>query len=396
MFTLACMSDRRPWDPAARPPHPASGAWLTGPEPAAATASGPLAGLRLCVKDVIDVGGLPTTAGSAGWSRLPPADAAVVAALRAAGADVAGKGHTNEFAAGIDGLNPHLPPCTNPWDPARLCGGSSSGPAAAVAAGEADIGLGTDTAGSLRVPAAFCGLFALRPTHGLLALDGVLALAPSLDVCGPLTRDARTLALAMTALAGWEPPPAGEGLPARAGLVAAGGAEDVVAARLAAAGTQVVAVQPPDLGRARDIHRVVQNAEAAGVHDRGFGGPTPRYSEPVRARLDDGRAVTPEQLAAARAGAVAFGAAVWALFERERLDVLILPTTPFVAPLRDATTVGRLVLREALLRHVAPLSLLGAPVLAVPAALEDGLPLGVQVLGRPGADRELVALAAHL
>jgi aspartyl-tRNA(Asn)/glutamyl-tRNA(Gln) amidotransferase subunit A len=391
------MRERRPWDPAGRAPHPASGAWLTGPEPAAAAAAtGPLAGLRVCVKDVIDVGGLPTTAGSAGWSRLPQADAAVVAALRAAGAHIAGKGHTNEFAAGIDGRNPHLPPCANPWNPARLCGGSSSGPAAAVAAGEADIGLGTDTSGSLRVPAAFCGLFALRPTLGLVALDGVVPLSPSLDVCGPLTRDAGTLALAMTVLAGWDEPPASTFVPARAGLVAAGGAEDLVAARLAGQGTEVIAVQTPDLGRVRAAHRVLQNAEAGRVHDAGFGGPPPRYSEPVRARLDDGRAVTPEQLTAARAAAAAFGAAVWSLFERERLDVLILPTTPFAAPPRDAQAVGGLPLREALLRHVAPLSLLGAPVLAVPAALEDGLPLGVQILGRPGSDRELVALAARL
>ncbi|MEA2156776.1 MAG: 1-carboxybiuret hydrolase [Solirubrobacteraceae bacterium] len=387
---------RRPWDPAQRAPYPSSGAWLTGPDAGEATVSGPLEGLRVCVKDVIDVRGLPTTAGTSGWSRRPAGDAATVAALRAAGAQIAGKGHTVEFAMGIDGLNPHLAPCLNPWDPERVCGGSSSGPAAAVAAGEADIGLGTDTAGSLRVPAGCCGLFTLRPTHGLLAMDGVLALAPSLDVCGPLTRDAHTLALAMTALAGWQSPPAGAGVPARAGLFAAGGAEDMVAARLAERGTRIVAVDLPDFARARDVQRVIQNAEAARVHDAGFGGPAPRYSEAVRRRLADGRAIGAAQLAAARAEAAAYVAQIWELFERERLDVVLLATTPFVAPRRDAVTVAGLPLREAMLRHVASLSLLGAPILGVPAAVEDGLPLGVQIIGRPGADRELVALAAHL
>jgi len=384
------------WNTAARPPHGTTGAWLARSDLGEPLKPGPLGGLRVCVKDVIDVRGLPTTAGTAGWSRDPGEDAAVVAALRAAGAQIVGKAHTNEFAAGIDGLNPHLPPCTNPWDEKLLCGGSSSGPAALVAAGEADIGLGTDTAGSLRVPAAFCGLYTLRPTHGLLPLDGVIALVPELDVCGPLARDARTLALAMTALAGWGFPVPDAPVIARAGLFAAGGAEAITARRLAVWGTKIVEVQPPDFAAARAVHRVIQNAGAARTHDAGFGGPAPQYTDAVRARLDDGRATTDDELAQARAQAAEYCDAVWALFDREELDVLILPTTPFPAPRRDAETVAGLPLREALLRHVAPLSLLGAPVLGVPAALDDGLPLGVQVLGRPGTDRDLVGLAARL
>lgn len=377
-----------------RPPHAAQGAWLARADAGDSGAAGLLTGLSVCVKDLIDVAALPTTAGSKGWSRMPGADAAVAAALRAAGARIAGKGHMNEFAYGIDGLNPHYPPCVNPWDHDRLCGGSSSGPAAAVAAGEADIGLGTDTSGSLRVPAGLCGLFALRPTHGLLPLDGVLALAPSMDVVGPLTRDAHTLALAMTALAGWPAPPDAARPPARAGIVAAGGVAEVIAAKLAAHGTQIATVEFPDFARGREIHRVIQSAEATRVHEHGFGGPPPDYSDDVRARLEAGRAIDVGALAAARAAAEAYRDAVWTLFERERLDVVIAPITTFVAPLRDAQTVGGLPLREALLRHVAPLSLLGAPVLAVPAVLEDGLPIGVQILARPGADRTLVALAA--
>ena len=355
---------------------------------------GPLAGLRVCVKDVIDVGGMKTTAGSGGWSRTPAADAPAVTALRDAGARILGKGHTNEFAYGIDGRNPHLPPCTNPWDPARLCGGSSSGPAAAVAAGEADLGLGTDTSGSLRVPAAFCGLYALRPTLGLVSLDGVVPLAPSLDVCGPLTRDPETLALAMAALAGWQDAPVAGDPPERVGLFDAAGAASLVAARLAAHGSEIVAIELPDFAQAREVHRVIQAAEAAEVHDREFADAALYLSPEVHERLQAGRVVTARQLAAARSAADAYRAAVFAVLDE--VDVVLSPVTAFGAPRRDATHADGLLLREALMRHAGPFSLLGAPVLAVPAALRDGLPLGVQILARPGRDRELIALALRL
>ena len=113
----------------------------------------------------------------------------MVARLRAAGAIVVGKGNTNEFACGIDGRNPHKGDCRNPWDPTRLTGGSSSGPAAAVAAGMAEGAVGTDTSGSIRVPAALCGVVGIRPTRGLVPADGVVPLAWSLDAVGPLAGD---------------------------------------------------------------------------------------------------------------------------------------------------------------------------------------------------------------
>ncbi|HTA36381.1 MAG TPA: amidase, partial [Solirubrobacteraceae bacterium] len=166
----------------------------------AAGAAGPLAGLPLVVKDVIDVAGLPTRGGTASWRRLPERDADCVAALRSAGAIVIGKAHTNELAFGIDGRNPHRPPCRNPHDATRLPGGSSSGPAVAVAAGLAFAGLGTDTSGSIRVPAALCGVAGLRPTHGLLSRRGALALAPSYDVVGPLARCVADLQLLFAVL----------------------------------------------------------------------------------------------------------------------------------------------------------------------------------------------------
>src|ERR1700761_8433242 len=118
----------------------------------------PLAGMPICVKDIVDVAGMPTTAGGADWVRLPDADATVTARLRDAGAVVIGKGNTNEFACGIDGRNPHKGDCRTPGDPTRLSGGASSGPAAAIAAGMAGGAIGSDTSGSIRVPAALCGI----------------------------------------------------------------------------------------------------------------------------------------------------------------------------------------------------------------------------------------------
>ncbi len=290
---------------------------------------------------------------------------------------------------------------TRTWRTARTRGtrrgcaaGPRPGPAAAVSAGEADVGLGTDTSGSLRVPAAFCGLYALRPTLGLVSTAGVVPLAPSLDVCGTLARDPETLALAMTALAGWDRVPAMGDPPARVGLFDGGGAEALVAAHLEALGSEVVAVALPDFAQAREVHRVIQAVEAADVHDRELADAARYLSDEVRERLAAGRAVTAAQLAAARTAAAAYRSAV--LGALDDVDVIVAPVTAFGAPLREATEVGGLALREALMRHVGPFSLLGAPVLAVPAALRDGLPLGVQVLGRPGTDRELIALALRL
>ena len=175
---------------------------------AAGARPGPLAGMPVCVKDIVDVAGMPTTAGGADWVRHPEEDATVVARLRDAGAVVVGKGNTNEFACGIDGRNPHKGDCRNPWDPARLTGGSSSGPAAAVAAGMADGAIGSDTSGSIRVPAALCGVVGIRPTRGLVPAEGVVPLAWSLDAVGPLARDVASAALLLDVLAGRPPAPA--------------------------------------------------------------------------------------------------------------------------------------------------------------------------------------------
>ena len=154
---------------------------------------GPLHGRTLAVKDIIDVAGLPTRAGSSFFRRDPERDAPVVATLRAAGALVIGKTNTHEFAWGITTENPHFGRTGNPWDPARTAGGSSGGSGSAVAAGLADIALGTDTLGSIRIPAALNGISGFRPATGALPVDDIFPLALGLDTVGPFARDLATV-----------------------------------------------------------------------------------------------------------------------------------------------------------------------------------------------------------
>ena len=163
----------------------------------------PLEGLTLAVKDLFDTAGVRTTYGSKIYAdHVPDADAALVRRAKEAGAIVVGKTLTHEFAWGITSVNPHYPPCRNPYDPERVPGGSSGGSAVALATGAAALALGTDTGGSIRIPAAFCGVSGLKPTYGALSLDGVHPLAPTLDHPGPMARTPADVRLFWEALTG--------------------------------------------------------------------------------------------------------------------------------------------------------------------------------------------------
>lgn len=368
----------------------------------------PLAGIPICIKDVIDVAGVPTTAGAAGWQRLPDRDAGAVALLRAAGAIIVGKGHTNEFAYGIDGRNPHWGNCLNPHDPTRICGGSSSGPAVATAAGMALAGLGTDTSGSLRVPASFCGLVGVRPTLGLVPSDGVVPLAWSYDSVGPLARTAADAAAMLEILAGasartdWHREVPVTGI--RLGLVEQllevtepYVAEGVVraAGHFENLGARVSPVRFDFLPHARAIHLVIQQAEAARAHASWFEAQRPRYSEPVRVRLEAGRLLPASAYLAAQQARAVLRAEV--AEQLRGLDALLAPSTPVVAPAQDAETVvirgTRHDLRAALLNCALLPSQLGCPVVSAPIAEQEGLPFGLQIFGRPFSEPLLLALA---
>jgi aspartyl-tRNA(Asn)/glutamyl-tRNA(Gln) amidotransferase subunit A len=365
----------------------------------------PLAGMPICVKDIVDVAGMPTTAGGAGWVRHPDADALVVERLRAAGAVVIGKGNTNEFACGIDGRNPHKGDCRNPHDPERLSGGSSSGPAAAVASGMAEAAIGTDTSGSIRIPAALCGVVGIRPTRGLVPAEGVVPLAWSLDSIGPLARDVPTAALVLDLMAGRErPAPQAEVTGLRIGLATEllELAEEPVADAIGAAvallreqGAEVVDVALPDLGRAAAIHRIVQCCEVAAAHAPWFAEQRDRYAPEVRARIEPGY----------RLGAAAYLHAQRhrRLFTRSYaaatrgLDAVIAPASPVLAPRIDDEEIlvkgERRPARVALLSCVMPFSQLDGPAVSVPIGGREGLPVGLQVIGRPHDEDVVLRIA---
>jgi aspartyl-tRNA(Asn)/glutamyl-tRNA(Gln) amidotransferase subunit A len=366
----------------------------------------PLAGMPICVKDIVDVAGMPTTAGAAGWVRHPDTDAVVVERLLAAGAIVIGKGNTNEFACGIDGRNPHKGDCRNPHDPERLSGGSSSGPAAAVASGMAEAAIGTDTSGSIRVPAALCGVVGIRPTRGLVPAEGVVPLAWSLDAVGPLAIDVPTAALVLDVMAGRERPlPGPDVMGLRIGLATEllDLAEEPVAEAIGATvellregGAEVVDVALPDLGRAAAIHRIVQCCEVAAAHAPWFAAQRDRYASEVQARIEPGfqlgadiylRAQRHRRLFTRAFAAVTLG-----------LDAVIAPASPVLAPrIADEEIMVRGELRRsrvALLSCVMAFSQLDGPAVSVPIGLREGLPVGLQVIGRPQAEDVVLRIAA--
>ena len=367
----------------------------------------PLAGMPVCIKDIVDVAGMPTTAGGAEWVRHPDTDATVVERLRAAGAIVVGKGNTNEFAAGIDGRNPHKGDCRNPWDPTRMTGGSSSGPAAAVAAGMAEGSVGTDTSGSIRTPAALCGVVGIRPTRGLVPAEGVVPLAWSLDAIGPLAGDVATAALLLDVLArrAPSPPPRPDVAGLRLGLPRAlldlaaepvADAVEVAVAALREAGAEIVECDLPDLRRAIEIHRIVQTTEAAAAHAPWFARQRLLYAPEVVTRIEPGYGIRAESYLRAQRHRRLFTRAFAA--SMDGLDAIVGPSSAILAPPLDAEEVeikGRARrVRPALLDCVAPFSQLDCPAISVPAGLREGLPVGLQLIGRPGSEPLLLRIAA--
>lgn len=370
---------------------------------------GPLHGVPVAVKDLFDVAGEVTGAGS----RVPPTghpavtDAAAVARLRAAGAVVIGRTRTHEYAWGMTTQHESLGGSRNPYDTDRVTGGSSGGSAAAVAAGVVPLALGTDTAGSIRQPAAWCGLVGHKPTHGSVDLTGCVPLAPSLDCAGALVRTVADARLALSVLGVREVTRRREGLSGlRIGLPVdptAPAADRGVAAVLDRALTAVDAVELelPPWEVLRRALVAAQGAEAVAYH-RSLGHWPDRaadYGSDVRSRLEAAAALTAEELEAGAGDRRVVRRRVAALLDS--VDVLLLPVAgsgPSLVDDPDTVTVdGRPAqLREHVLPHTLLASLCGLPACSVPVGLDpDGLPVGLQVVGRPGAD-ELVLDVAEL
>jgi len=379
---------------------------------------GPLHGIPIAIKDIVDVSGLPTRAGSALLANEAPAsrDAAVVTRLKAAGAILIGKTTTHEFAFSV-----FTPPTRNPWDLDRVPGGSSGGSAAAVAAGMAFAAIGTDTGGSIRIPAACCGVTGLKPSYGRVPKSGIVPLSWSLDHAGPIARRVEDTAAFLQVIAGSDdddpssaPAPAPDysadinlglgglrvGLPDRHfdRLLSPTVAAAVAAAvqRLVDAGAAVLPVTMPTLEQTMDMHLLTILAEAASYHRGRFRGRDTEYGADVRASLALGDQIrASDYLQAQRLRRAALGDALTAFKE---VDLLLTPTLPTEAPRVDQGVIsypdGQEDALSSLIRFTSPFNQTGLPAISVPiAGGADGLPVGLQLVAAPFQEAQLIRAA---
>src|SRR5438105_3891622 len=365
---------------------------------------GSLLGVPVGIKDIIDVAGLPTRAGAAHFAhRHPDSDAAVVAALRRAGAIVLGKTHTTQFAY----IDPA--PTRNPWNPAHTPGGSSAGSAAAVAAGMATIAIGSQTVGSVLRPAAYCGVVGFKPSYGRTSTEGVIPLARTLDHVGIFARSVADVWLVLKAVA--EPAagsatasglgPLPQQLPDPGAAPSLGLLRDFYTERtrpeivdhldalvkaLGAAGAWVEQVALPFTAvRVSETSNTILRFEAAHYHEPAFREHASEYSPNLRALIESGLKTSLDEYQAALARRDGFRNAVAPL--AANFDALMLPTAPSAAPEGLSSTGDPI--------FCALASTTGLPSISLPSGLNDaGLPLAFQLIGRPGGEGELLATAA--
>jgi len=389
---------------------------------AAGSNPGPLAGVPFAVKNLFDVAGISTLAGSRLYRERPPAvrDAAAIRALAAAGAILVGTLNMDEFAYGFTTENSHYGPTRNPHDLTRVAGGSSGGSGAAVAAGLVPIALGSDTNGSIRVPASFCGVFGFKPTYGRISRAGTVLFAGSFDHVGPLARSVRDLAAAFDLMQGPDQddpvcserptsattPELARGLEnlriaVADGYFATGADPEALEATAEVAGSLGVTrrVAFPEPQRARAAAMVITAAEGSHQH-----------LELLRTRAADFDPLTRDRFLAGAfiPAALVLRAQRFRAWYRERVremfqsvDVVIAPTTPCVAPFIGKTDWGRVggfevPVRAHLGLFTQPLSFIGLPVISMPVVRNGQLPLGVQLVGPPWSEARLLRVASTL
>ena len=359
--------------------------------------SQPGSGLRVAVKDLIDMAGLPTTAGSRAIAdRAEPAskDAPCLAGLRAAQrlgtARFAGKTNLHELAYGITGINAAFGTPVNPIDPRRVPGGSSSGSAVAVAAGEADVAYGSDTGGSIRIPAACCGIAGLKTTRGRVSLQGVRPLARNLDTVGPMARDIAGLVAGMALL---EPGfTAAADAPRTVGRLAIDADPEIDAAidgALRTAGFDVLPVRIADIDAVIAASLTLLNAAAWATNADLVRTSGDRIGADVRDRLRQSSTITEADQAAAKVTVAGWRATLEDLWRR--VDVLAAPSLLGFPPLiEDAATM------PALRGLTSPVNVAGVPALAVPVPASGPLPASVQLIGPASSEDRLLAAGAVL
>ena len=377
---------------------------------------GPLHGIPIALKDLIDTAGARTTAGSAVFQeRVPSGDATVVRRLKAEGAVLVGKTNLHEFAYGGSGVVSYYGAARNPWAREHITGGSSSGSAAAVAAGLCYAALGSDTAGSIRLPAACCGIVGMKPTYGLVSARGVVPLAWSYDHVGPMTRSVRDAALVLQAIAGYD---AGDATSRefpqsdylenleqdtrslRIGIVRQFFFDDLEA-EVAAAINNALQVLETLTGRLSDASmpidtdRTVQAAESYAYHSQFLAEHAQLYQPETLRRIQRGESITARDYILKRVELEQLRHAAADLFSD--YDLLVTPASPATAPALTELQANPEDLRRReliLLRNTRPFNVLGLPAISVPCGFtRDGLPIGLQIAGAPGDDARVLQLA---
>jgi len=368
---------------------------------------GPLHGIPISLKDNIYTEGIRTTAGSKILKDfIPPHDARVVSQLKDAGAVILGKTNMHEFAYGVTSNNPHFGPVHNPWDLSRIAGGSSGGSAAAVAAGLCYGSVGTDTGGSIRIPAALCGVVGIKPTFGRVSVHGVIPLSPRLDCVGPLARSVADSAVILDAIfvrAHHEQPLQKAAKSSSRRGFRLGVPKDfflkIVSMEVEYAFEQALRVfrklgatlrqaTIPLLHETEDAGNQIAWAEATHYHQHAgcFPSRAADYGEDVRTRLELGAKVPATKYLSALELRESFIGSFHAAMADSGLDALVVPTTPIPAPLisEETTTVAGTnhPTRALLLRNNRPANLAGLPAISIPCGLTpDGLPIGLQLIG---------------
>lgn len=380
-----------------------------------------LAGVPFAVKDLIDIEGVPTTCGSRAFrDRMAKANATVVKRLLAAGAVPLGKLNMHECAFGFTGENPTFGDCRNPWNPERIAGGSSSGSAVAVALGICPFSLGSDTGGSIRLPAALCGLTGLKPTYGRVSRNGGVPLSWTMDHIGPFTRTAEEAALVLGVLAGRDRndrSSSGRPVPdyraelkrpldgLKVGIPTAWfyDALDSEVARavraaieqLAALGARRVEVELPHLKEVLGAHRAIIFSEASAYYRPLLARRGGDFGDDIRPLLEAGLLLpAADYIQAQRVRTLVRRS--WAHVFRE-VDCLVTPTTPIVAGRFGQETAdlpgGKKPLVRAYLDLTLPFNLTGHPAVSVPCGFSQGLPVGMQIVGRPFEDGTILRVA---